>query len=119
MCPLLRYPILQTVFSPLRRTPQKTLALVIAPFAEHAQANPLPVAEHLAVQLGTQLAGAFTRCYRLLRHPRIDDQQLTAPRLQLLGHGPRLLIALDLTAWRHDLRILAAVIVVGCLAIPV
>jgi hypothetical protein len=119
MCPLLRYPILQTVFNLLRRSQQQTLALVIAAIAERAQASSMPVAGHLAVELGTQLCRAFTRCSWLLRHPRLDDQPLTAPRLQLLGRGPRLLIALDWTVWYHDLRMLVAAMVVGCLAIPV
>jgi hypothetical protein len=30
MCPMLRYPILQTMLSPFRRSQQKTLTLVIA-----------------------------------------------------------------------------------------
>jgi hypothetical protein len=119
MCPLLRYPILQTVLSPFRRSQQKTLALVIAAIAERAQATSVTVAGHLAVELGTQLGSALTRFYRLLRNPRIDDQQLTAQLLQLLGHGSRLLIALDWTEWHHDLRMLVAAVVVGCRAIPV
>ena len=73
----------------------------------------------LAGELGTQLGSALTRFYRLLRNPRIDDQQLTAQLLQLLGHGPRLLIALDWTEWHHDLRMLVAAVVAGCRAIPV
>lgn len=119
MCPMLRYPILQTMLSPFRRSQQKTLALVIAAIAEVAQASSLAVAGQMAVELGTQLGSALTRFYRLLRNPRIDDQQLTAQLLQLLGHGRRLLIALDWTEWHHDLRILVAAVVVGCRAIPV
>jgi hypothetical protein len=119
MCPMLRYPILQMVLSPFRRSQQKTLALVIAAIAEVAQATSLAVAGHLASELGTQLGSALTRFYRLLCNPRIDDQLLTAQLLQVLGRGQRLLIALDWTEWHHDLRMLVAAVVVGCRAIPV
>jgi hypothetical protein len=83
------------LLSPFRRSQQKTLALVIAAITERAQANSVAVAGHLPVELGTQLGSALTRFYRLLRHPRIDDQLLTAQLLQLLGGGQQLLIALD------------------------
>jgi hypothetical protein len=119
MCPMLRYPILQTVLSPFRRSQQKTLALVIAAIAERAQATSVTIAGHVAVELGTQLGSALTRFYRLLRNPRTDEQLLTGQLLQLLGHGPRLLLALDWTEWHHDLRMLVAAVVVGCRAIPV
>jgi hypothetical protein len=119
MCPMLRYPILQAMLSPFRRSQQQTLALVIAAIVERAQANSLAVAGHLAVELGTQLGSALTRFYRLLRNPRIEDQLLTAQLLQLLGHSQQLLLAIDWTEWHHDLRMLVAAVVVGCRAIPV
>jgi hypothetical protein len=102
------------VLSPFRRPQQKTLALVIAAIAERAQANSPAVADHLAVELDTQLGSALTRFSRLLRHPRIDDQLLTTRLLQLLGPGQRLLVAIDWTEWHHDLRMLVAAVVVGC-----
>jgi hypothetical protein len=77
------------------------------------------VAGHLAVELGTQLGSAFNRFYRVWRHPRSDDQELTAPWLQLLGREQRLLLALDGTEWHHDLRLLVAAVVVGCRGLPV
>jgi hypothetical protein len=119
MCPMRRYPILPRVLSPFRRSPQKTLAAVIAAIAEGAQATSWAVAGHLAGELGLPLGRALHRCYRRLRHPRSDDQRLTAPWLPLLGQGQRLLIARDWTAWPHDLRMLVAAVVVGCRAIPV
>jgi hypothetical protein len=119
MCPLLRYPILQAVLSPFRRSQQRTLALVIAAIAERAQAPSVAIAGHSAVELGTQLGSALTRCYRPLRNPRIDEQLLTQQLLQLPSHSPRLLIALDWTEGHHDLRMLGAAAVVGCRAIPV
>jgi Ca2+/H+ antiporter len=61
MCPMLRYPILQIVLSPFRRSQRKTLALVIAALVEGAQANSLAVAGRIAVELGTQLGSAVTR----------------------------------------------------------
>jgi AraC-like DNA-binding protein len=118
MCPILQYPILQMVLSAFRRSQQKTLALVIAAIAEVAQASSWAVAGQMAMEFGTQLGRALTRFYRLLRNPRLDDQRLTARLLALLGPGPRLLVALDWTAWHHDLRMLVAV-VVGCRAILV
>lgn len=77
------------------------------------------MAGHVAVELGSPPGSAFTRCYRLLRHPRIDEQRLTAQLLQLLGQGLRLLLALEWTAWRHHWRMLVAAVVVGCRAMPV
>jgi hypothetical protein len=118
MCPRLRYPMLQTVLSPFRRSPQKTLALVIAAIAERAQANSLAVAGHLAGELSTPLGRALHRFYRLLRNPRSDAQRLTVQRLWLLGRGQRLLITIDWTAWHHDRRLLVAAVVVGCRGIP-
>jgi hypothetical protein len=112
-------PDLTGAVKPLSASQRKTLAFVLAATAERAQANSLAGAEHLAVELGTQLGSALTRSYRLLRNPRIDDQQLTAQLLRLLGHGQRLLIALDWTECHHDLRRLVAAVVVGCRAIPV
>ena len=109
MCPMLRYPILQTVLSPFRRSQQKTLALVIAALVERAQATSVVIAGHVAVELGTQVGSALTRCYRLLRNPRLDEPRRTAPRL----------IALDWTAWPQDLRLVVAAVVVGCRAMPV
>jgi hypothetical protein len=119
MRPLRRYPSLPVLFSPCRRSQQQTLALVIAAMAERAQASSVAVAGHLAVELGTPLGRALTRFYRLRRHPRLDDHQLTAPWLRRLGHGQRLLIALNWTTWHHDLRLSVATVVVGCRAIPV
>ncbi|MBI3326378.1 MAG: hypothetical protein HYZ81_06715 [Nitrospinae bacterium] len=44
------------------------------------------------------MGSALTRCYRLLRNPRIDDQVLTVRLLWLLGQGrQRMLIAIDRT----------------------
>jgi hypothetical protein len=119
MCPMLRYPMLQTVLSPFLRAQQKTLALVIAAIVERAQANSLAVAGHVAVGLGTQLGRTLTRLYRLLRHPRLDERRLTAPLLHLLGRGQELLIVLDWTEGHHDLRMLVAAVVVGSRAISV
>ena len=67
MCPLRRYPSLAVLFSPCRRSQQQTLTLVIAAMAERAQASSVAVAGHLAVELGTPLGRALTRCYRLRR----------------------------------------------------
>jgi hypothetical protein len=119
MCPLRRYPILQTVLSPFRRSQQTTLGLVIAAMTERAQATSVAMAGHLAVELGTPLGRALTRFYRLLRNPRIEDQLLTAQRLALRGPGQCLLGALDWTEWPHDLRLLVAAVVVGGRALPV
>ena len=59
---------------PWRRSRSKTLATMIAAIAKRAQATPMVVGAHLAVELGTPLGRALTRCYRLLRHPRLDAQ---------------------------------------------
>jgi hypothetical protein len=78
------------------------------------------LAGHLAVQLGIHVGSALTRFYRLLRNERIDDQLLTAQLLRLLpSERERLLLAIDWTAWQHELRMLVAAVVGGCRAIPV
>lgn len=43
-----------------------------------APANSVALAGHLALELSTQLGRALPRFSRLLRHPRRDDQSLTA-----------------------------------------
>ncbi len=90
---------------------------MIAALAEGAHATSLAVAGQLAGELDMPLGRALHHFSRLLRHPRLDEQRLTAPGRPLLGPGPRLLIALDGTAWPHDLRGLVAA-VVGCRVIP-
>jgi hypothetical protein len=85
MCPMLRYPMLQSLLSLFRRSQPKTLALVMAAIAEVAHASSFAMAGHMAVELGTQPGSALTRCYRLLHHPRIEDQRLTKQVLALLG----------------------------------
>jgi hypothetical protein len=90
MCPRRRSPMGQTGLSPFRRSQQTTLGRVITAIAERAHATSVAVAGPLAVELGPQLGRALTRFYRLLRTPRIDEQLLTAPLLQLLGGGQRL-----------------------------
>jgi hypothetical protein len=114
MCPMVRYPLLQMLLSPVRRSQQKMLALVSAAITDGARAP--AGAGHLAVKLGS----ALTRFYRLQRHSRIDEQRLTAQRLQRLGRGQRLSIARSWTAWPPDLRMLAVAVVVGgrTLALP-
>jgi hypothetical protein len=114
MCPLRRYPILQTVLTPFRRSQQKTLAL-----AARAQANSLAVAGHLAGELSPPRGSALNRFYRLRRNPRLDAQRLTVQLLWLLGRGQRLLLTIDGTAWHHDRRLVVAAVVVGCRGIPV
>jgi hypothetical protein len=91
----------------------------MAALAEVAQATACAVAGHLAGELGTQRGRALHRFYRLLRHARSEDQLLTAQMLELLGQRSQRLIALDWTAWHHDLRLLVAAVVVGCRAMPV
>jgi hypothetical protein len=86
---------------------------------ERAHATSVAVAGPLAVALGPQLGRALTRFSRRRRHPRLEEQRLTAPLLALLGPGPRRLGAREWTAWPQDWRRLVAAVVVGCRAIPV
>jgi hypothetical protein len=120
MCPMTRYPMLQSLLSPFRRSQQKTLALVIAALAEVTQAASLAVAGHLAVHLGIHVGSALTRFYRRLRNERIEDQLLTTQLLRVLcPDRDRVLLAIDWTEWHHGLRMLVAAVVVGRRAIPV
>jgi hypothetical protein len=92
----------------------------MATLAEVAQASSVALAGHLAGQCGMQVGSALPRVYRLLRHERIEEQRLTAPRLRLRARPQaRVRLALDWTEWPHGLRILVAAVVVGCRAIPV
>jgi hypothetical protein len=89
MCPMLRYPRLQPLLSPFRRSQQKTLAPVIGAVTERAQANSLAVARPMAVEPGTQLGGALTRLSQLLRNPRLDDQPPITCCITLSNGCPR------------------------------
>jgi hypothetical protein len=107
------------LWSPFRRSQQKTLAWGIAALAEVAHATSFAVAGHLAGELGSQLGRALHRFYRRLRHARLEAQLLTAPWRQLLGQRQELLLALAWTEGHHDLRLLVAAVVVGGRAMPV
>jgi hypothetical protein len=67
------------VFSPFRRSQQKTLAAVIAAMVEVAPAISLAVAGYLAGKCGVARGRALHRFDRLPRVPRLDDQRPTAP----------------------------------------
>jgi hypothetical protein len=98
MCPLKKYPFLQSLLSSFGLSQQKTLALIIGSIAEVAQANSLQIASHLASELEIQLGSALNRFYRLLRKPRIDDQKLTSQLIRLMADGKQsLLIAIEWT----------------------
>ena len=120
MDPMQKYPILRTLLSGLRRSQQKTIALMVAALLEAAQANSMIIASYVAQWLGTQVASAWVRFYRMLKNPRIDEQAITTKMLQVfVGVGNRLLIAIDWTEWHPPLRMLLASVVVGRRAIPI
>ncbi len=120
MCPLKRYPILQSLLSPFRRSQQKTLAWAIAGILEVAQARSLTLAAHWAAQRAMRVGSALNRFYRLLHNERIDDQRLTQQMLSVVSQSQsETLVALDWTDWPHGLQMLVAAVVVGTRAIPV
>jgi hypothetical protein len=108
-------PSVTVAVKPFRRSSKRRSPFIVA-LAEAAEAASLALAGHLAVQLGLQVGGALTRCSRLLRNARIEDQPLTAQLLRVV-YSERELLAPDWTEWRHGLRMLMAA-VVGRRAIP-
>ncbi len=120
MCPFTRYPLLQVLLKPFRKSQQKTLALFLAAIAETAEARSFGLAAHVAARLGIQIASALRRFYRLLENPRIEDRLLSRELLRLLGRPRRrLLIAVDWTKWPQQMQMLLASAVVGRRAIAV
>lgn len=120
MCPLKRYPVLAALFRPFRRSQQKTLARVVAALAETATTASFALAAQVAAQQGIQVRSALRQLQRLLANPRIRMHTLTVELLRLLAHGqPRLLLALDWTAWPGERTVLVAAALVGTRALPV
>ena len=121
MQPFKAYPVLAELLAPLRRSQQKTLALLVAAIVEAGTARTLRIAAELAAWLDIRLDSALNRLYRALRNPRIDWLALQEQLLRLLGKrlGPRLLIAIDWTEWHPPLRMLLASVVVDRRAIVV
>jgi hypothetical protein len=118
--PQKRYPFLQALLSPFHGKQQKTLGLVIAAIAVTGQARSFAIATTLSRWLKTRLDSAVNRFYRLLRNPRIDYFVFVENWARQLVRGPdrHLVISIDWTEWHHDLRMLAAAVVVGKRAIP-
>lgn len=112
--------VLKMVLSPLRKSQQKILTLVVQAIAAMAQAASLPLAAFLAQVTGSQLDSALVRFYRLLHNRRLEDEVITRQLLSFLASAYQpLLIAIDWTEWHSDLRMLLASVVVGARAIPV
>src|SRR5262245_4084281 len=120
MDPRKEYPFLKSLLSPFHHKQQRTLGLIIAAIAVTGQARSFAIGTTLARWLRTRLDSAVNRFYRLLRNPRIDYLVFVERWAQMLVRGKErhLLIAVDWTEWHHDLRMLAAAVVVGKRAIP-
>lgn len=120
MCPLSKYPVLQSLLKPFRRSQQKTLAWAVAGIIETAQVRSLLLAAHLAVVCSIQVGSALNRFYRLLRNPRISDETLTQQLLILLrAQEERVLIGVDWTMWHSGWQMLVAAVAKGTRALPV
>jgi hypothetical protein len=114
------YPFLKHLLAPLHKARRKTRGLVVAAIAATGQARSFAIATTLSTWLRTRLDSAVNRFYRLLRNHRVDYLEFATRWLDLLARRPdrKVLLAVDWTAWHHDLRLLVAAMVTGKGAIP-
>ena len=120
MDPYKRYPFLSSLLSPFEKRHQTVLSVVIAAVVVTGQARSFAIATTLARWSRIRLDSAVNRFYRLLRNERIDELTMVSQWARHLCRGAtrELLIPIDWTEWHRDLRMLAAVAVVGKRAVP-
>lgn len=118
--PMAQYPFLRQLLSPFRKSQQKTLGLVIAAITHAGQARSFAIATVMARWTRVRLDSAINRFYRLLRNHRIDYTLFVQQWARQLAkrRGGELVVAIDWTEWHHNLRVLAAAVVMGKRAIP-
>lgn len=118
---LVRYPVLRTLFKEFHAYQQATVGLVISAIFEARQARTFDIAGRLVSWLRIKFKSALNRIYRLLANPRLEELEITAGLLQLLSArlGRRLLVAVDWTEWKYELRMLVASVICDRRAIPV
>jgi len=118
--PMMRYPFFEDLLRPFRKSQTKTLALIMAAIAECGQARSFAIATVMAQWLRIRLDSAVNRFYRLLRNHRVDETLLVERWAGLLAKRTKghLTISIDWSEWHHELRMLAAAVVVGKRAVP-
>jgi hypothetical protein len=115
-----KYPFLASLLCNFDKRHRKTIGLMIAAIAVTGQARSMAIGSTVARWLGTRLDSAINRFYRLMRNQRVDYEKFL---VQWARHVVRradrhLLVAVDWTEWHHDLRLLAAAVVVEKRAVP-
>jgi len=108
------------VLSPLRKSQQTVITLVVEARAAIRQAASIPIALAFAQKVGGQTDCALTRVYRLLPNPHLDDLVISRQMIRTLARrSSSVLVALDWTEWHPPLRMLLASVVAGTRAVPV
>lgn len=116
---LQKYPFLQNLLSPFRRSQQKTAAEIIVALCEAGAANSFSIAGRISANQEIQLQSALNKLYRFLKNPRFSDWLLTEQLFSLFAERKRILLSLDWTAWDDRFSLLVASVAVDKRAVPV
>ena len=116
-----RYRLLREFAKGLRKTQSKTLVALARALIGCGQVRSFAMAGQLSKLSGILFKSALQRFYRWIHNDHVDDLacwSALAAHLVLAG-GRRLLVAVDWTEWKSDLRVLNAALCVDSRAIPV
>jgi len=114
-----KYPILNKLLRPFRRSQQKTCLAVVSAILEAAQANSFAIASELAQQSEIQLGSAVNRFYRFLRNERFDDWLLTEQLFGFFSNRKTIVLCLDWTSWGEKFSLLVASAAIEKRSLPV
>jgi len=114
-----KYPILNKLLRPFRRSQQKTCLAVVSAILEAAQANSFAIASELAQQSEIQLGSAVNRFYRFLRNERFDDWLLTEQLFSFFSNRKTIVLCLDWTSWGEKFSLLVASAAIEKRSLPV
>jgi hypothetical protein len=116
-----RYRLLREFAKGLRKTQSKTFLALARALIGCGQVRSFALAGQLAKFSGIRFKSALQRFYRWVHNDKVDDLacwSALAARLVQAG-GRRLLVAVDWTEWKNNLRVLNAALCVDSRAIPV
>jgi len=108
------------VLSPLRRSQQTAIRLVVEAISSRGGASSITIAAGLAQRTGAGIPSALVRFYRLLHNRRVEDLVVSRQMIHTLAKTARtVLVSIDWTEWHPPLRMLLASVVTGTRAVPV
>lgn len=116
---LQKYPFLQNLLSPFRRSQQKTAAQIIVALCEAGTANSFQIAGRISANQEIQLQSALNKFYRFLKNARFSDWLLTEQLFSLFAERKRIVLSLDWTSWHNRFSLLVASVAVDKRAVPV